>query len=186
MYDNTSTTNNGFFFFHFTLGSVVLSCLSKLQQGIFPPTDHVNFVPQHHHDHIFHSAGARSDAAVSVDLQPGLDQHTCRQPHALRGHHTDPVQHSHPHRVRGSAQVPLHAPGRHCLEGNFENILFLILFKLRWTVQRLSRRSGSRLESAFAQNRTAYFSSCQLMMMAVTSAAQCQEALLPLLLTKAS
>ena len=35
------------------------------------------------------------------------------------------MQHSHSHRVRSSAQVPPHARGRHCLEGNFENLLFL-------------------------------------------------------------
>lgn len=73
---------------------------------------------QHHHDHIFHSVGARADAAVSVDLQPGLDQHTCGQPHALRGHHPDPVQHSHPHRFGSYAEVPQHAFGRHCFKGN--------------------------------------------------------------------
>lgn len=48
------------------------------------------------------------------------------------------------------------------------------------------RRSVSRLASAFAQNRTAYFRSCHLIMMAVTSEAQCQEALLPPFLIKAS
>lgn len=78
--------------------------------------------PQHRHDHIFHSAGARADAAVSVDLQPGLDQHTCGQPHALRGHHPDPVQHSHPHWFRSYAEVPLHARGRHCFKGNLTAI----------------------------------------------------------------
>ena len=80
------------------------------------------FSPQHHHDYILHSARARVDASVSVDLQSGLDQHPCGWPAALRGHHPDPVQHSHPHWFRSHAEAPPHARGRHRFKGEIRHI----------------------------------------------------------------
>ncbi len=69
------------------------------------------FVFQHHHDHLIHCSGARAHAAVSVDVQSRVDQHTPGEPSALRRDHSHPLQHPHSHRVRGLAKIPLYSSG---------------------------------------------------------------------------
>lgn len=71
----------------------------------------VGFVFQHHHDHLIHCSGARAHAAVSVDVQSRVDQHTRGEPSALRRDHSHPLQHPHSHRVRGLAKIPLYSSG---------------------------------------------------------------------------
>ena len=72
---------------------------------------------KHHHDHFVHIARPGAHAAVSVDLQPRVDQHARGQPDALRGDHPHALQHSGPYRPRGRAALPLHADSRHRVEG---------------------------------------------------------------------